>query len=127
MTSYWRDALLLYCIFLIVGFFLLLAIDAAAVTLVEPTTRADGAPLSGLKSCTYTVSAPGQTPGSTTIPASSPSGGGSHLVVSSFEGPVTVTATCVREVGGVESPPSATASLSTSFPVGAPAAPELHP
>lgn len=98
-----------------------------AATLVEPTTLATGGPLTHLKSCQYTVSQTGQTPGSVTVPASSPSGGGSHLLVSNFEGAVNISADCVREVGGVESPRSSKATLDTTFPVAPPAAPELLP
>ena len=106
----------------------LFAVVASAVTLKEPTTRADGSPLTGLKSCTYTVSAPGQVPGSATITASSPSGGGSHpITATTFEGAVTIKANCIRSAGGVDSAPSADASLSTTFPVAATGAPELLP
>lgn len=99
------------------------------MTLVEPTTRSDGAPLTGLKECTYRVTAPSQVAGSVKIPASSPSGGGRHPILTNLEGVsgVDVEPDCVREIGGSEGARSAKATLSdVDFPVFAPGAPALE-
>ncbi|MDY6957686.1 MAG: hypothetical protein SVK08_00880 [Halobacteriota archaeon] len=100
--------------------------DPNTWTLVEPSETAKGNPLVNLDACTVTANSVFGT-ASTTFPASSPAGGGSHsFQISDFatwhmEGSVDLVAFCMTTEGK-----GGSAMANAKFPAAVPSSPELH-
>jgi hypothetical protein len=103
---YWRFAAI---VVLVVMVLFLVASYAFAGKLVEPTTKADGSALTGLRDCEYVeIATPTSAPdwaASTRLPASSPAGGGTSQWPTDGE---TVAARCTRVNAGGTAVVSAT-------------------